>query len=437
MRVLLTVLLVTTAAAVEQDLRVRSDYFQLTESGEGSPGGQQVGYGLRGDVSGLAKFFGGDLELHLDGRAREDLTRPRGSRRHVDELRLRLDEAGPVSVDVGRVPFGEGVALLLVDGAALELAYTDWLTHTVAGGWRADFDDPTPDADRPTAATALAARTEWFDAAASFSWTHDRVGPSGRDGEVQRELFDAALRALVLPADTVWLLATGEVADVAAWAVPVSDPRTWTWTEEGYAITQAYGQVGWRPVRPLKLDAGYLFVASRFGTGGGTERFQDVTARARWRALRDLSLMARGRYRFRDRLVVDGDGYGTEPEAATRAQPGVDVHDVADTGLRASGSAVLDRGDRHGKLAYTAEVGHRGPWWTASIGWRGTVRDPDDSSETYGGANALDPYSRNVRQAAYLRAGTYTGLVDAWASVDQDLESKQTMLFVQVGARWR
>ena len=194
----------------------------------------------------------------------------------------------------------------------------------------------------------------------------------------------------------------------------------------------------YRPWRPLKLDLSYLLSASRFATGAGTDRFQDLAGRSRWRAMRGVRLLVRGRYRVRDRLVVTEDGFGAEPEAAMRGQVGLRLDRILGSGAYADGGAILDRGGRHGKTSYFTEAGHQGPWWQAGVGWRGTVRDPDDGLEsTAGGAPALDPYSRNVRQAAYLRVGAYGAWLDGYLSVDHDLEAEQTMVFAQVGTRWR
>ncbi len=429
-----------TAVAAEQDVRVRADYLHLTAD-EGQASGQAFGYGLRARFVDLAQLLGGSLELHFDGRAREDLARESGTRRSIAEARLGLHEAGPVSVDVGRIPFGEGTSLLLVDGGAVAIEYTDGLVHRVAGGLRATFDDFTPDRDRPTAATALELRTDWVDAAASASWTRDRLAPSGReDDEQQRDVVNAATRVLLVPTSQVWVYAAGEVADVAAWAVPADDPRTWILTEEGYALTQGYGQIGYRPWKPLRFDVSYLFLASRFGTGGGTERFQDVAARVRVRLWRRLRAMVRGRYRLRDRLVVDGDGYDTAPDRGTRLQAGAELSDIAGTGLAVAATSMIDQSERRSTFAYTVDAGHRGPWWSAFAGWRSTVRDVDDDFGRFAGSTdvaALDPYSRTVQTAAHLRAGVFHDVFDLHVSADHDLETKQTLLFASGSARWR
>ena len=429
-----------TVVAAEQDVRVRADYLHLTAD-ESQAAGRAVGYGLRARFEDLARVWGGSLELHFDGRAREDLAREAGTRRSIAEARLGLREAGPVSVDLGRIPFGEGTSLLLVDGGAVALEYADGLVHRVAGGLRAAFDDLTPDRDRPTAATALELRRDWVDAAASASWTRDRVAPSGREAdERQRDVVNAATRVLLVPTSQVWVYAAGEVADVAAWAVPADDPRTWTITEEGYALTQGYGQLGYRPWRPLRLDASYLFLASRFGTGGGTDRFQDVAARVRAQPWRWLRAMMRGRYRLRDRLTVTRDGYGTAPDTATRLQAGAELSDIAGTGLAVAATVMVDQGERRSTLAYTADVGHRGRWWTAFAGWRSTVRDVDDDFGRFsdpGDVAALDPYSRTVQTAAHLRAGLFHDAFDLHVSADHDLETAQTLLFATGSARWR
>jgi len=429
-----------TGLAAEQDVRVRADYLHLT-AGEGQAPGQAVGYGLRARLEGLADLLDGTLEIHADGRAREDIERPEATRRSLAEARLSLRDAGPFTVDLGRIPFSEGTALLTIDGGAVAVRYAPELVHRLAGGLRGELDDLSPDRDRPAAATSLTLRLDRVDASASASWTRDRVAPSGREGdERQRDIVNAATRALVLPTEQVWLLVAGEVADVAAWAVPSQEPRTWELSEAGYAITQGYGQVGYRPWRPLRLDASYVFLASRFGTGGGTDRFQDVAARIRWRLFGTLRVMSRARLRFRDRVAVTGDGFDTVPDESLRLQAGLDLADVAGTGLALAGTAILDRGRRHETFAYTADVGHRGPWWSAFAGWRSTVRDTDDDFGTHAASTdvaALDPYSRTVQQAVNLRAGVNASAFDLHVSADRDLQTRQTLLFTQGSVRWR
>ncbi len=434
------------AAGVEQDVRARTDYLHLTDGADGAPGAQLWGYGLRARLRQLADLLGGDLELHVELRAREDLLRAAGTRRGVPEARLTLRDAGPFTLSVGRFGVGEGTALLLVDGAELAARVHDAVELALAGGLRAEDDDLTPDADRPVVAgTARVRIDDWLDGAASASWGRERFAPPNRaaEGQRQRDVIDAALRLLVVPTPTTWIFASAETADVAAWSVPAGDPRTWLLTDQGFALTQVYVQAGHRPWRPLKLDAGWLLQASRFAAAGSTDRFQDITARARWRALPGLRLMARGRARLRDRLVLEDDGgQSTQDELAWRAQGAVELTDAFDLGLAANLGAVHDHEPTRSQTALTGELGWQGAPGHAFAGLRTTLRDPDDTFSTFtpeapGAQVALDPYSRTVEMAAYARAAAHARWGYVAAQVDYDLAAAQLLAFTQVGVAWR
>lgn len=432
-------------ASLSHDVRLRTDYLHLTAE-DPQVAGQLVGYGLR--LRAEYDRFG----VHFDGRAREDLLRANGTRRSIAEARASV-ELGRFSIEVGRIPFGEGAAMLLVDGGAATVRWQPWFTQALALGVRGEFEDLTPDRDRPTVATSVNLRGDHVETSGSVSVTGERAAPSGRDhDERQYQVANAAGRVLWLPSTQVWVFASGEAADFVAWALPADDPRSWTIDPEDredsqasssrdrFPHLQAYGQVGYRPWKPLRLDTSYVYLASRFASAGNTEHFQDVATRVRWRALRDVRLMVRARFRLRERLVIEDGAQSTTPDRALRLQGGVDVHDIADTGLAATASGMFDRGERRQTIHYAADAGHRGPWWSALVGWRSTLRDVDDDFGPFAARSdvaALDPYSRSVQTAVTAQASVFHGAWDAHASGDYDLETQQAMVFAQTSVRWR
>ena len=433
------------ALAVEQDVRLRADYFHLTAGQDGGPGAQLFGYGLRARLVDLAPLPAGVLELGVEGRAREDLARERGTWRGLSEARLTLRDVGAFSVTAGRFGFGEGIAVLRVDGGEVAAQVHPAVRVSMAGGLVADDEDLTPDADRPVVARAVTVRVDdWLDGAASASWSRVREAPAAREaeGETQRDVLDAAARVLVIPTDTTWAFASLDLADVASWTVPPDDPRTWSATAQGFALTQIYGQAGYRPVRPLRLDVGWIWQASRFAAVDSTDHFQDASGRVRWRFAPGMQAMARGRARVRDRRVVDGEVEATQAEISTRAQAAIDASDLFDLGLAVNVGALHDRSPSRNQTALTGEAGWQGIAGHAFGGFRTTLRDPDDTFSTFtpdepGATVALDPYSRTVEMAAFGRAALQARWGYVQASVDYDLQAAQWMAFTQTGVVWR
>lgn len=438
------------AHALEQRGRVRVDYQHLTESSDGAPDAQLVGYGLRWSGKDLARLGDMTLELHFDGRAREDLVRDRGTRREIAALNAVLRDVGPVDLRLGRFAFGEGTGFLLVDGGEVEVEYTDYLAQSFVGGLRAEFDDLTPDRDRPTVGTALRGRVgEWLDAAATVSYTRERYAPGGREdeGEHDRDILTAAARALAFPHPTVWLFVSAEVSQLGGYSIPPDDPTLWSYEDRGFSLVQGFAQVGYRPIKPLKLDLAYLLSDTRFAAPSEEDVFQDISARVRWRFYEQFRAMGRVRLRARDRVSEMDDGGRTtlivESERGTRFQAGVDLADILDTHIGVNASWLMDTGGYHDKQSFTGEAGYDdGVALFGYVGYRTTIRDPGDEFSSFSGdgdaPDTVYPYARAVTQAAYMRAGWRRNLFFAQLTADQDLGGGgQTLVFAQTGYGWR
>lgn len=420
------------ADAFEQRGRARTDYLHLTADEFDS---QLVGYGLRWRARGIDAPLATTLEMGVSGRAREDLTRDVGTRRHVDELRLTLRDLGPVTATIGRFAFGEGTGFSLIDGGQLEVRYADGLTHALAGGFAADFDEIALDSSRPVVGTSLGLRLDdWLYAHASGSYARERVAPPGRDDElsVNRDVYAATGRVEVFPSPRTWLIASAEWADRGAYALRPDDPEAWNLEDKGFSVSQLFAQAGWRPWRPLRLDVSYLRDASRFAAPDETDRFEDVSGRVRWQFWRRFRLVSRVRAR------KTRDNFGAK--TAFRSQIGLDLADIAGAGFGVAGSYIDDRGGAYTTRALTAELGYddrRAIY--AYGGWRSTARDRDDDATSFPGSDdaPVYAYSRTVRHAAYARAGAYVGDFFGQFTADRDLVSGQLMVFTQVGVGWR
>ena len=437
--------------------RMRTDYLHVTTADTDGPAAQLIGYGLRYSVTRLRPptALGGTVEVHFDGRAREDLAREEGTRQHLTLANVAWRDVGPLSLTLGRQSFGEGTGFLLADAARLDVRYAPWISQAFLAGLSADYDDFTPDRDRPAAGSAIDVRVDdWLEARASGTFARERVVPTGHDagGERTLDVVTAAGHVGLYPSRTLWLFASGEVANASVYAVPYyaadTDPRQWNLNTTGINVAQLFTQIGYRPTRPLKLDLSYLLDANRFAAPQEEDRYQDLSARARWRFWRRFRVMARLRGRVRSR--VDGEGEaddqglqspGTHSESLTvRAQLALDLADIAGTGAGVSASYLHDEGDRYTTRAVVAEAGydnHRGVF--AYAGWRSTARDRDDGASSFPGSDRppVYVYARAVSHALYMRGGArwdrFYGLVCA----DWDRLADQLSVFAQLGVAWR
>jgi hypothetical protein len=429
----------------------------------------ELGLSARIDVRDVAKRW----DFRLDFSGREGFV-GNSTYNNLYELwaTARRLAGGRLDVTLGRFRTPGGF-WLIADGAMLTARYTPWLSQSVYGGLRSFttgrrdtwMTDSSP-AALPLVGTSLAARHRLVAGSLTFTWARDgidqheeRIPQSGRN-RIERHIEDEWFldgQVVLYPHEKVYASAGasfGTRYDVRFDAVNPYGATTLGISTLG--AFDVYALVEYRPLKRLRLSYTFNFERVRVFqshlltlTPAGTPveaadgSYQDHQARAVWLAWRSLRVEAS--YRLRARANTDIEhhlAFGGRADELWRRGLGAFAYIAIDVN-RGIDAPLADPASRkvHNRVVYSAGLSFVRAWLDARAGLTFTDGIGSGllfSQHAMAGSGAapteLFPYVLDVNRIVFVRAFANFWKMFAGLDVEENLDSAQLRMLVQVGA---